>query len=59
MIFKPIIEEPVEKLAQETENLVIEETTELIEPSSQVGLRCQVSKPLADDNLSGFRTGHL
>ena len=54
MIFKPIIEEPVEKLAQETENLVIEETTELIEPSSQVGLHSQVSKPLADDNL-----GHL
>jgi hypothetical protein len=33
--FKPLIEEPVEVLAQETEHLVIEETTETAADSSK------------------------
>ena len=34
--FKPLIEEPVELLAQETEGLVIEETTEASDAAKEV-----------------------
>jgi hypothetical protein len=37
--FKPIIEEPVERLAQQTDNLVIEETTDVAQSAKQVGRR--------------------
>ena len=49
--FKPLIEEPVEILAQETEHLVIEETTEAVDTSKQVTTKCPQDQ-MSRDKLS-------